>query len=56
MTKNFYLNDWFFVSNGNFTTWHVKISDFSIFFCQNCQILGFSMFSGKVATLHETIV
>ena len=44
MTKKYYLDDRFFVSNQNFTTLHVKVVKNSRFFCLNCQIPDFSMF------------
>ena len=64
VTKKIYIKDRFFVSNQNFTTEHVKVAQNSRFFSKflkfqvfpgffylNCQIQGFSMFPGKVATL-----
>ena len=65
ITKKSYLYERFFVSSRNFTTEYVEIvknsrffkvlcSKFNVFlgyFCLNCQILGFSMFPVKMATL-----
>ena len=60
------LYDRFTVSNGNFTTEFVKVLKNSKFFkvfskflkfqvfSLNCQISGFSMFPGKVATLYRS--
>ena len=65
MTKKIHFYDRFFVSNQNFTTEHVKLIKFQVFFniaqipgfsksfyCLNCQFPGFSKFQAILATLY----